>query len=316
MHGAAAHGAFAVADDDDDVVAPAFGAEVAGEAAHVVDGAGFADDASGERFAAVAFAQGTAFAGHRQGLQEGFALVGEVDVAQELGELFGAGEFLAGEAGAVVDNHAVGVDAEGFEGHAHRIASFFEGAGWVEGFGAEGEHELARHDVIAFLVHPLDLGGERFGEAGVNEFGSGRGFGDFAGAVEAAAKAVPEVAEEVVELFARFAEDEHDVLRAAAGSVGAGDVHHRVAFVVALQHGRRGETVAAAIAFAHLELVVDFPVDDFRDERQFGFARLRCYLHFHGAEIDHQRMRYGVVSRPGFAVKGRRVALLRREAVE
>ena len=124
------------------------------------------------------------------------------------------------------------------------------------------------------------------------------------------------VAEEVVELFARLAEDEHDVLRAAAGGIGAGDVHHRVAFVVALQHGRRGEAVAAAIAFAHLQLVVDFPVDDFRDERQFRLARLRCYLHFHGAEIDHQRMRYGVVSRPGFAVKCRRVALLRREAVE
>ena len=66
LHGAAAHGAFAVADDDDDVVASAFGAQVAGEAAHVVDGAGFADDPPGECFAAVAFAQGTAFAGHRQ----------------------------------------------------------------------------------------------------------------------------------------------------------------------------------------------------------------------------------------------------------
>ena len=63
LHGAAAHGAFAVADDDDDVVAPAFGADVAGEAAHVVDGTGFADDATGEHFAPVAFAQGAAFAG-------------------------------------------------------------------------------------------------------------------------------------------------------------------------------------------------------------------------------------------------------------
>ena len=316
LHGAAAHGAFAVADDDDDVVASAFGADVAGEAAHVVNGAGFADDAPGECFAAVAFAQGAAFAGDRQRLQEGLSLVGEVDVAQQLGELFGAGQFEAGEAGAVVDNHAVGVDAEGFQRHAHGVAAFFEAAGRVEGFGAEGEHELARHDVVAFLVHALDLYGKRFGEAGVDVFGGGRGFGDFARAVKAAAEAVPEVAEEVVELFARFAEDEHDVLRAAAGSVGAGDVHHRVAFVVALQHGRRGEAVAAAIAFAHLQLVVDFPVDDFRDERQLGFARLRGDLHFDGAEVDHQRMWHGVVSRPGFAVKGGGVALLRREAVE
>ena len=66
LHGAAAYGAFAVADDDDDVVASAFGAHVAGEAAHVVDGAGFADDASGECFAAVAFAQGAAFTGDRK----------------------------------------------------------------------------------------------------------------------------------------------------------------------------------------------------------------------------------------------------------
>ena len=66
LHGAAAHGAFAVADDDDDVVAPAFGAEVAGEAAHVVDGTGFANDATGEYFTPVAFAQGAAFARNRE----------------------------------------------------------------------------------------------------------------------------------------------------------------------------------------------------------------------------------------------------------
>jgi hypothetical protein len=65
-----------------------------------------------------------------------------------------------------------------------------------------------------------------------------------------------------------------------------------------------------------LQLVVDFPIHDFRDERQFGFACLRGDLHFDGAEVDHQRMRHGVVSRPGFAVKGGGVALLRREVVE
>ena len=175
---------------------------------------------------------------------------------------------------------------------------------------------MAGHNIIAFLVHALDLQGKRVGVAGEDVFGGGRGFGDFASAVEAAAQAVPEVAKEIVELFARFTKDELHVLGAAAGGVSTSDVHDGIAFVVAFEHGGRGEAVTAALAFFDFKLVVDFPVNDFRHEGELRFARLRGDLHFHGAEVDHQRVRDSVVGCPGFAVERSGIALFRGEAVE